>query len=454
MEPQQELPQQLPGIQRAVLLVIVLVGVLQDGVQILRNGPVLRPHGREVRLVRNAPFPVQLLQHQLQGIDLLVGEGLVGPEKVLEEGDVLGQGRFLLECLWRVWIVLSIHIPPLGLQEVDAVLPAHEVCVTAAQLVAEPGQLLLRVQADHRLAALQQVADEQLEQVAFALARVAQDEHAGVGLVRCAAVQIQQDIRTIVVIADVEPMGIAAAGVVDGVQVGGGAGGQHPLKLGAQGVAAHRVGGEEAFPLTEEQRICTELGPGELGAHLIPQPPQLLGGFGGQLQEHRAVDEGLPVLPGGGNDGSHVLEVGLRRDTPLQVILIAPIQPELVDGLVVDSLLLRHCHLTGIEVEGDTGPVADVGEQGQLLSDGGVAPEGQDAAVQPAQHIGVCVELDRRRGDPIQEVLGLEELRWFFRRFLLLLLTFSHARLPTSLHLCCQSVRSPCPAGSTPPADA
>ena len=164
------------------------------------------------------------------------------------------------------------------------------------------------------------------------------------------------------VIADVEPMGIAAAGVVDGVQVGGGAGGQHPLKLGAQGVPPRRVGGEEALPLAEQQGICTELGPGELGAHLVPQQPQLLGGLGGQLQEHGAVDEGLPVLPGAGNDGGHILEVGLRRDTPLQVVLIAPIQPVLVDGFVVDGVLLCRCHLPGIEMEGDAGPVTDVGE--------------------------------------------------------------------------------------------
>ena len=110
----------------------MLIGVLQDGVQILRNGPVLRPYGREVRLVRNTPLPVQPFQHQLQGIYLLVGEGLVGPEKVLEEGNVLGQGGFLPECRWRVRIVLSIHIPPLGLQKVDTELPAHEVRVTAA----------------------------------------------------------------------------------------------------------------------------------------------------------------------------------------------------------------------------------------------------------------------------------------------------------------------------------
>ena len=275
---------------------------------------------------------------------------------------MLGQGRFLPECLWRVWIVLSIHIPPLGLQKVNTELPAHEVRVTATQFATEPGQLLLRVQADHRLAALQQIADEQLEQVALALAGVAQDEHAGIGLVRCAAVQVQQDVRTIVVIADVKPVRIAAAGVVDGVQVGGGAGGQHPLKLGAQGVPPRRVGGEEALPLAEEQGICTEFGPGELGAHLVPQQPQLLGGFGGQLQEHGAVDEGLPVLPGAGNDGGHILEVGLRRDTPLQVVLIAPIQPVLVDGFVVDGVLLCRCHLPGIEMEGDAGPVTDVGE--------------------------------------------------------------------------------------------
>ena len=98
VEAQQELPQQLPGIEGAVLPVIVLVGVLQDGIQILGNGPVPRFQGGEVRLVRDAPLPVQPLQHQLQGVHLLVGEGLVGPEEVLEEGDVLGQGGFLPEC--------------------------------------------------------------------------------------------------------------------------------------------------------------------------------------------------------------------------------------------------------------------------------------------------------------------------------------------------------------------
>ena len=93
------------------------------------------------------------------------------------------------------------------------------------------------------------------------------------------------------------------------------------------------------------------------------------------------MDEGLPVLPGAGNDGGHILEVGLRRDTPLQVVLIAPVQPVLVDGLMVDGVLLRRCHLADVEVEGDAGPVADVGEQSQLLGGGWVAPEGQDAAV-------------------------------------------------------------------------
>ena len=60
------------------------------------------------------------------------------------------------------------------------------------------------------------------------------------------------------------------------------------------------------------------------------------------------MDEGLPVLSGAGNDGGHVLEVGLRRDAPFQVVLVAPIQPVLVDGLVVDGILLRRCHLAGV----------------------------------------------------------------------------------------------------------
>ena len=88
------------------------------------------------------------------------------------------------------------------------------------------------------------------------------------------------------------------------------------------------------------------------------------------------MDEGLPVLPGAGDDGGHVLEVGLCCDAPFQVVLATPVQPVLVDGPVVDGVLLRRCHLAGVEVECDAGLIADVGEQGQLLSDGGVAPEG------------------------------------------------------------------------------
>ena len=164
------------------------------------------------------------------------------------------------------------------------------------------------------------------------------------------------------------------------------------------------------------------------------------------------MDEGLPVLPGAGNDGGHILEVGLRRDTPLQVVLAAPVQPVLVDGLVVDGVLLRRCHLAGVEVEGDAGPVADVGEQGQLLGDGGVTPEGQDTAVQAAQHVGVRVELHGCGGDEVQEILdaGFRGLgRDPFIRFLLCF--FSHVLLPTSLRRSPRNSPWSRPVGNRPP---
>ena len=66
---------------------------------------------------------------------------------------------------------------------------------------------MLRVQADGGLAAFQNVAQQELEQVALALAAVAQDEDVGCGLVIGAAVQIHDDVGAVPVPANVEDVG-------------------------------------------------------------------------------------------------------------------------------------------------------------------------------------------------------------------------------------------------------
>ena len=163
--------------------------------------------------------PVQPLQHQLDGVDVPVREVLVGAEKVFQEGDVLAQAGLLAEGKGgvRLRFPLAAHIPHLGLQGIDAVLAAHQVDEASAQVGAEINELMLRVQADGGLPGLQDAAQQEFQEIALALAGVAQDEGAGGGLVLCPPVQIHDDVGAVAVPPSVESVGIGLAGVVEGV---------------------------------------------------------------------------------------------------------------------------------------------------------------------------------------------------------------------------------------------
>ena len=152
VESQQDLLEQLLGVQRVLLLFIVLVGVLHNFIEVREDGKVLGPHGLEVRVVVQPPGFVQPLQHQLNGINVPVREVLVGAEEVLEEGDVLAEAGALAEGGGGVRIALAFGIPQLGLQRIDKILSAHDVGEAAAHVLTEVIQLVLRVQADHGFA--------------------------------------------------------------------------------------------------------------------------------------------------------------------------------------------------------------------------------------------------------------------------------------------------------------
>ena len=314
---------------------------------------------------------------------------------------------------------------------------------------------MLRVQADGGLAAFQNVAQQELEQVALALAAVAQDEDVGCGLVIGAAVQIHDDVGAVPVPANVEAVGVRLAGVVERVQIGNGFGRQHPLKLGAEGVAARRIGGEESLPLAQEEPVRAQLAPDQLRRHLIPQGAQTVRVSGGELNEHSAVDEGLAVLAHGGDERRHILEVGFRSDRLLHAAGAAPVQLVLVLRVVDDFVLLCHGHPPVIDVQGHAALFPQAAEQSQLLGAGGVAPQGQGAAVGPAADVVVRVELHGCGGDEVQEILdaGFRGLgRDPFIRFLLNF--FSHGPSPPSLRRSPQSGPWSHPAGSRPTADA
>lgn len=67
---------------------------------------------------------------------------------------------------------------------------------------------MLRVQRDDRLARQGHIAQQELQQETLALAGVAQDDGAAVGLVRGPPVQVQDDIGTILMLA-LSPLSLA-----------------------------------------------------------------------------------------------------------------------------------------------------------------------------------------------------------------------------------------------------
>ena len=438
VEAQEDLLEHFLGEQGLFLSVIVLIDVLHQLVEVGEDGILAGADLGEVRGVAHAPFGVEPLHQQLNGVNVEVGEAFVGAEEVLEKGDVLGEQGFLPEGCRGVGIVLAVHVPELGFQRIDAILTAQEVDKAAAQIVSHVRQFMFRIEGDHALTALQDVADEQLEQIALALAGVTQDEGAASGLVLGPALHVHQDIGAELVPADVETLGVGLAGMVEGIQVANRCGGQYPLKQGPEGVGSSRVGGLEALPLAEKDIVHAQLRAGQLGHDLVLQHLQGVRTLGGKLQKDGAVDERLLVSLHGGDEGDHVLKVGLGGHALLEVVGVAPLHAALVTGVMKDGALLGGGHFSSVDPEGHAALFPKVAEECQFLSAGGVASEGQYAAVGAAQNKAVRVKTDGSGGDHVHEVLGFILRLGLDRRFFLLLRFLLHGESPRFLHRSCQ----------------
>ena len=93
---------------------------------------------------------------------------------------MLGQPGGLAECGGGVQILRAAAIvPAFGFQRVDPVLAAHQIQETAAHRFAHILLLMLYIQADGGFPGLQQIEEQELHQVAFSLAGVAQNEDVG-----------------------------------------------------------------------------------------------------------------------------------------------------------------------------------------------------------------------------------------------------------------------------------
>ena len=85
VHPQQHLLQKFTGIQRIFFSVIVLICFLDHIVQVGHNGIVGGLQSCEVGIIIQAPPVIEPLQHQFDGVDVTVGEVLVGLEEVFQE---------------------------------------------------------------------------------------------------------------------------------------------------------------------------------------------------------------------------------------------------------------------------------------------------------------------------------------------------------------------------------
>ena len=106
----------------------------QEVIEIRHGGEFVWSHLGEVRVVVHVEAPVQLLEHELDGVQLGSAEIFITSEEVFQVGDVAGEHGGFLESLRCAFIILvdRIFVPILGLKRVDNVLPGEVVQVASA----------------------------------------------------------------------------------------------------------------------------------------------------------------------------------------------------------------------------------------------------------------------------------------------------------------------------------
>ena len=118
---------------------------------------------------------------------------------------------------------------------------------------------MLHIQCDYGFPRFQQIENKEFHQVRFTLTRVAKNENIGRSLILITLVEVYKDITSIFVLADVETSGIRLAGIVEGIEICYGVGGEHTLKLCTESIVPHRTDAAEALLLTEQELINIEL---------------------------------------------------------------------------------------------------------------------------------------------------------------------------------------------------
>ena len=320
---------------------------------------------------------------------------------------MLTQPRPLAKRRGRIFIVslLAVHVPYLGFQRVDDVLPAHEVDEAAAKVPGKVDQLMLWIETDHALSGFDDIGQQELEQIALALAGIAENEDAAVGLVLGAAVKIDDDVGAVAILSDVESVRIGLAGVVERVQIRNSRRGQDALVLAAKHVPASGIHSEKAVALAEQDAVGRELPAHQLRKDLVLERLHGNGVPRRKLDEHGAVHQRFTVLVHGADQLLHIPQIGLRRDRLLEVGSV-PVHEVLVLRVLEDAVFLGGFHAADVDVKRHAVLRAKLPQERQLVRAGGIAPQGEDRTVGVAEDIVVGVEPHRAGGDHVEEALG------------------------------------------------
>ena len=294
-------------------------------------------------------------------------------------------------------------IPTLRLQHIDDVLSGHKVGKAAAHGLAHFLLLMLGIQRDNGFAGLQQVQDEQLHEVGFALTGIAEDKDIGGGLVLITLVEVHEDVAAVLVPPDIEAPCVRFTAVVEGIEICHGVGRQDSFKLRSEGIVAHGTGTAEALLLAEQESVHIELAPHQFGQHVGLQQLERVIVRGSQLNVDRAVEQRLLVAVAAALHGDHVLQVRFCNDGLPQVIGVRFVHAVFIRGVVEDTVLLGRGELPGIDTQGDAVLLSQMPQQSLLVGLGGIFPQGPHAAEGVAADEVVGIKLHHGGCDHIQE---------------------------------------------------
>ena len=333
-----------------------------------------------------------------------IREILVGAEEVLEEGNVLCQQGAFSECFRCCRIVrVAAIIPAFRLQHIDDVLTRHKVGKAAADSFAHFLLLMLGIQRDNGFAGLQQVQDEQLHEVGFALTGVAEDKDIGGGLVLVALIEVHEDVAAILVPSDIEALCVRFTAVIEGVEICYRACRQDTLELRSEGIVSHRAGAAEALLLAEQESVHIELASHQLRQHIGLEQFERVMIRSGQLDVNGTMEQRLFIAVAAALHGDHVLQIAFRRDRLLQVICVGAAHAVFVGGILDNALFLGRCELPGIDTQGDAVLLAQMPQQSLLVGLGRVFPQSPHAAEGVAADEVVGIKLHHGGCDHIQE---------------------------------------------------